>query len=65
MSPEQQELLILKGLISDLNSTDQATVSVAAERIRALVRQSQVAMLALALVALEAQVDPASMGLPA
>jgi len=63
MSAEQQELLMLKGMIADMDSTEQATIRIAAERIRALVRQSPVAMLALALVALEAQVDPASVGL--
>lgn len=64
MNTEEQELLAVRGLISGLSSAEQATVRTAAERIRALVQQAPVAMLALALVALEAQVDPVSFGLP-
>jgi len=64
MTTEEGELIMVRGMIAGLGSADQATVRTAAERIRALVQQAPVAMLALALVALEAQVDPVSFGLP-
>lgn len=61
---EQQELLMLKGLISELPSAEQAAVMRAAERMRDLVLQHpEAAVTALALVALECQVDPQRFGL--
>lgn len=64
MSTLRAELLMAKGLVAEMDSKDQATVAIAAERIRALIHQSPVAILAVAIVALEAQINPASFGLP-
>lgn len=65
MTPEQQELLMIKGQVSDMDSADQMAIKIAAERMRGLLRSSPVAGIAFAMVALEIAIDPKSMGLPA
>jgi hypothetical protein len=64
MTPETQELLMLKGMVADMGSTEQATIRIVAERIRELIKQNPVATIALAMVALELQVSPERFGLP-
>lgn len=65
MSQEQAELLMLKGIISDCKSEEQAEINLMVEKITALMMKNPAAtILAISLVALKAQCDPKAYGLP-
>lgn len=65
MSQEKTELLILKGIISDATPQEQLDFKLMEEVITDLVQEKPAAaLLAIAVVALKAQIDPKSFGLP-
>lgn len=65
MSQAKAQLLMVKGMLSEMPPEQQAKVADLKQRMAALVRESPLeGSLALGLVALEAEIDPKSFGLP-
>lgn len=59
MLVEERELCILKGVISDLPPEDQNEIKALADRLRAILQESEKAMVAYAMVALEIAIKQA------
>lgn len=59
MLDEERDLLVLKGAMLELAPEEQAKVNEAAERLRAIVNESDHAMMAMAIVTMEIAIERA------